>query len=259
MKFSLWESCRSAVTRSVRNVLLLTSLTAIGTSAQAQTHTTIATTSSWDGVSNAPLLSRDFSSSIIGQTFQAPSGVTALSGLSFFLGYAPFFYPNDLDLQFYAYVYGWNGIAPTSQLWRSSVQNGETDIPLVQRGLSTPISVVAGDQYVVLLSTLESDPFDPVNNCFVDPFAKCPAFQNVGVTGSNAYSGGDLIQGFATSWNDFGNVQWAIESNADLAFSLQFDSPAVNVIPEPGSLQLISLGLAIGCVFVRRRVRRVQL
>lgn len=256
-----YPRCPSLV-RTFRGLLTLMALSLCSSSVQAQSR--ITTTGSWDGISNAPLLSRDFTSSTVGQTFLVPNGMTTLAGLSFFLGYAPFYFPTDLDFKVYAYVYGWNGAAPTTQLWRSSLQNGESDVPIVQRDVTTSIPVTAGDKYVLFLSALESDPFDPFDNCFTDPVAKCPAYQNLGITSSNAYNAGELVQAYANSWGELQAAQWAVDAEADLAFNFHFDAtpivdPPVTVIPEPQTVKLVGLGLSLAIILLRRRVGRLAL
>jgi hypothetical protein len=210
----------------------------------------VSTTSAWDGSAALPLLSRDFSPTSIGQTFTTPSDAAALNEMTVFLGYAPFFFPNDLDLRFHAYLFGWNGSALTNLLWRSPVQHGATDLPLEPRMFNVGgIPLVAGSQYAIVLSTLEADPFD-VSGAFITSF---PAFQNVGVVDADAYGRGTLIQSFEADWSALQVSPWLSEPAADLAIELRFAPRGVVVAPEPSTGLLVAPAVALLALRIRRR------
>jgi hypothetical protein len=233
-------------------------LMALPVSAAAQHN--ISTVSAWDGTTSAPILGRDVTPATVGQTFTAPTGVDALTGFSLFLGYAPLFGVNDLDLRFYAYVFGWGTTGPTTELWRSALQVGETDVLLAERSFSTAIiPVTAGQQYVVFLSTLEADPFDPLSSCISDPLLPCPAYQNIGFVEADVYGGGSLVQSLAGSFDELtASDAWLIDPNGDLAVTLQFrntgaGTPPGTSVPEPPTLSLLAAALV---VIAARRHRR---
>ncbi|MCU0649788.1 MAG: hypothetical protein MUF00_17490, partial [Gemmatimonadaceae bacterium] len=165
---------------------------------------------------------------------------TALSALTLFLGYSPFFFPNDLDLRFHAYVFGWSGTAVTDLLWRSPLALGATDLSLETRTFSTgALPMTAGAQYAFVLSTVEADPFD-ASSAFVTSF---PAYQNVGVVDADVYSGGVLIQSTEADWSSLRAGPWLTEAGADLAFALEFRlSPPVTV-PEPSTGWLLPVAV----------------
>lgn len=217
----------------------------------SEAQTTVSTVAAWDGLSSAPLLGRDAMPSTVGQTFTAPTGVDALTGFSLFLGYAPFFGFNDTDLRFYAYVFGWGTTGPTTELWRSALQAGESDLALAERDFTTAIiPVTAGQQYVVFLSSLEADPFDPGTDCFSTPLLPCPAYQNVGLIDGDAYAGGSLVQSVAGSFDELTDAgAWLVDQNGDLAVTFRFRNsgtvaPPTTPVPEPAAPSLIAVALA---------------
>lgn len=214
---------------------------------------TVSTLPSWDGVSGAPLLTRDFSAASVGQTFTTPSNALALNGASLFMGYSPIFFPFDQDLRFHAYLFGWNGSTLTDLLWSSPVQDGATDIPLAERAFDVgSVPLAAGGRYAVVLSTLEVDPFDP-GLAFVSMF---PAYQNVGLVDADAYTGGALIQSFANSWADLQTSPWFVEQSSDLAIELRFAPRVDVVVPEPSTLPLLAAAFGLFVLLAARRASR---
>lgn len=215
---------------------------------------TVTTLPDWDGTTNAPLLSRDFSPASIGQTFTTPTDASALNSMSLFLGYSPLFFPFDQDLRFHAYLFGWNGTTLTDMLWKSAIQDGATEIDLSAQAFDIgSVALAAGGQYAVVLSTLEADPFDP-GLAFITQF---PAYQNVGIVDFNAYTGGALIQSYADNWADLLAAPWLVNETADLAIELTFEPRDVGVIvPEPSTFTLLASALALLALPAARRASR---
>lgn len=204
----------------------------------------IGTTDAWDGLSSAPLLTRDFYASAVGQTFLAPSYDARITGFSFYMGYFPYFPPFDQDTQFYAYLMGWDGVAPTDLLYRSPIQPGETGTTLVRRDfqISTPLFLSPGSQYLAFLSTLEAD-----------PFLGYLAYQNVGLVATDPYAQGMLVQHMAPDFATLTSTPWMPDATADLAFEARFQP--TGTVPEPGSGLLLATGLLglAGVLWCRRR------
>ncbi len=214
----------------------------------------ISTLPDWDGVTAAPLLSRDFTSSSFGQTFTTPNDASALNSISLFLGYSPLFFPFDQDLRFHAYLFSWNGSTVTDLLWRSPVQNGATEIELSAQTIDAgSVPLAAGGEYAVVLSTLEADPFDP-DLAFITMF---PAYQNVGLVDFDAYTGGALIQSFADNWDGLLASPWFVDESTDLAIELQFAPRVDVVVPEPSTFVLLACALLLCAVPVTRRASRL--
>lgn len=221
--------------------LALLSLTVAPLSAQ-----TFGSTSGWDGVTSAPTLSRDFFAAAVGQSFSTPAYQTVLTSMSFFLGYSPFFPPADQNLQYYAYVVGWDGAVATDLLYRSALQSGSTTFPgLEERTFLPSVALSPNAQYLAFLSTHEADPYDPF-----DPFA-VPAFQNVGLVPGDFYSSGSIVQSQATDFNSLTAGPWVVDPAADLAFQATLERVVVEV-PEPSSALLTLTGL-LGLAVLRRR------
>lgn len=207
----------------------------------------ISSTSGWNGNTSASLLSRDFLPASVGQTFTTPSGASTLNALTVFLGYAPMYFPDDQDLRFNAYLFGWNGTTLTDLLWKSPVQNGSADLPLETRTFDVGgIPLAAGGQYAFVLSTLEADPFNPAE-AFVTAF---PAYQSVGFLDSDVYAGGFLLQSVASDWAELLSTPWLVEPGADLAFEMRF---AAHVVPEPSTVFLLGPFVVIVLALAIRR------
>ncbi len=244
-------SSLDALFRSIRRAAVAAAISLLTAPPLLAQHT-ISTTGAWDGSAALPLLSRDFTSMSVGQTFTTPNDVVALNALTVFLGYTPFAFPNDLDLRFHAYVFGWNGTRVTDVLWRSPLQFGATDLTLETRAFAVGgVPMIGGAQYAFLLSTLEADPFD-ASGAFVTAF---PAYQNVGVVDADSYSGGLLIQSTETNWASLLTGLWLAEPGADLAFTLQFELAPPATVPEPSTgLLLVAAVSVLLAARVRRRV-----
>jgi hypothetical protein len=223
------------------------------TAPQLSAQPVVSTTVIWDGSTAFPLLSRDASSSSVGQTFTVPSGAVALNGLTVFLGYAPFYFPDDLTLRVQAYLFDWNTSTSTlgNLLWTSAAQDGAMDVPLEARVFSVGgIPVVAGNQYAFVLSTLQADPFDAAGLAG----SSIAAYQNVGLVDLDSYAGGALIQSVQSDWATLLAERWLTEPDADLAFELRFAPREVGVVPEPSTvLLLVPAAVLLLALTVRRR------
>ena len=215
---------------------------------------TVSTLPDWDGVTSAPVLSRDFTPASIGQTFTSPTDAAALNGMSLFLGYSPLYFPFDQDLRFHAYLFGWNGTTLTDLLWKSAIQDGATEVDLSAQAFDIGgVPLAAGVQYAVVLSTLEADPFDP-DLAFITQF---PAYQNVGIVDFDAYTGGALIQSYADNWADLLSAPWLVNQSSDLAIELTFEPRDVGVIvPEPSTFVLLASALVLLALPAARRASR---
>lgn len=243
---------RSIISRVALAVCIATGVASPGQS-HLQAQPIVSTLPDWDGAAAAPLLSRDFVSASVGQTFTTPNDAAALNGVSLFLGYSPLFFPFDQDLRFHAYLFGWNGTTLTDLLWKSSIQEGAIEIDLTAQAFDIGgVPLAAGGQYAVVLSTLEADPFDPAL-AFITQF---PSYQNVGVVDFDAYTGGALIQSYSDNWGDLLTAPWLVNETADLAIELRFAPRVDVVVPEPSTFALLASALVLLGVPAARRASR---
>jgi hypothetical protein len=166
----------------------------------------------------------------IGETFTAPiSG--DLTNFQFTL--------NTSSLQsLYGVVFGWNGISPTPELWRSSSIAGAAGLKDFS---PTGVSLTQGQTYVAFLSTYGLD-----NNAGLATVGTCLTFG--GCASNSTPNLGTLVYG-----NVLGSglvFNQAVNNAFDATFSATITAAAV---PEPATWAMMILGLGgVGAVMRRR-------
>lgn len=169
----------------------------------------------------------------IGETFTAP--ITGdLTDFQFTL--------NSSDLRsVYGVVFGWNGIAPTTELWRSPVIAGAAGL---LDFMPTGVRLTQGQTYVAFLST-----FGLSNNSGLATVGTCLTF--VGCSSNAIPNLGTLVFG-----NVLGNgpvFSQIVNNSQDATFSVTVT--AVAAIPEPAAWAMMILGLGTVGLLLRRRRR----
>jgi len=178
----------------------------------------------------------------VGQTFTA--GDNYLTNFSFFLQNDTDTDPSSVgsDLQFRAYVYGFDGSSATgSALYTSPILSGSDATTFQQYLFDTGFTpVVPGNMYVAFLSTSGITQ----NGLGFNAFAGS----------DDSYSGGNLVFDFGD--NNFSDPNSIGVLQQSGAFSATFAASNVTTTPEPSELALLATGL-IGLVPVVRRKLRV--
>ncbi|HEX8446650.1 MAG TPA: PEPxxWA-CTERM sorting domain-containing protein [Sphingomonas sp.] len=210
-------------------IIALTCCAAIGaTSAKAETISNPTNSYSFPNLSGE--LTGGNQTQYIGQTFTAP--VTGnLINFQFTL--------NASSLQsLYGVVFGWDGTAPTTELWRSSVTSGAAGL---KDFTPAGVGLTQGQTYVAFLGT-----YGLSNNSGLATVGTCLTFG--GCSSNTIPNLGTLVYG-----NVLGNdvvFNTAINNAFDATFSATITAAAV---PEPATWAMMILGMGAVGFAMRRR------
>lgn len=220
------------MTLATRTIIAaLAALTALGVTPAAAV-TIVNPTNSYSFPNLSGSLTGGNQTQYIGETFTAPIAGD-LTDFQFTL--------NSSNLQaVYGVVFGWNGIAPTTELWRSPVIAGAAGL---LDFMPTGVRLTQGQTYVAFLST-----YGLSNNSGLATVGTCLTF--VGCNSNAIPNLGTLVFG-----NVLGNgpvFSQIVNNSQDATFSATIT--AVAAIPEPTTwaMMIASLG-AVGLLLRRRR------
>lgn len=167
-----------------------------------------------------------------GQTFTAPIAGN-LTNFQFTL--------NSSTLQsLYGVVYAWNGTAPTTELWRSSVISGAAGLKDFS---PTNVQLTQGQTYVAFLST-----YGLTNNSGLATFGTCLSFVNC--QSNDIPNLGTLIVG--RIFDDGPEFNPIVNNSRDATFSATIT--AVTAAPEPATWGMMIIGMfGVGMALRRRQ------
>lgn len=190
--------------------------------------------------------------STYGQSITAPGGISRLDTFSFRVagnGAAL------INTNYVAHVYGWNSttrLITSSALWSSGTLSTGT----INNGVFTALSfspgitITPGTEYMLFLTTAG---VSQAGNSGAGRWG----FSGTTIGGLDNYSGGGFFFNNTSSFASLSSTPWSSPqtfgfgvAGADLAFTATFSS--ASAAPEPGTLALLTLGIA-GELIARRR------
>jgi hypothetical protein len=198
----------------------------------------ISTLGSWNGVTDIGTFGSVAAEATptYGETFTAAAGEDVLQTINFEIENE-----SSVAIPYNAYVYAWDGSELSGgALFASGLESIPVGAGFQEISVSVPnLSLADGSQYVAFFSTIG----DGGSNLTEAAWG--------GDMPDSAYPGGTFVYSNDAVFSDLSTGVWTSGSFGDLAFELDFASPA----PEPSTLILVG-GALLGLAGFRRKAAR---